>query len=112
MLIIQDERNKEAFVVCKEQFIVLLKHIKPKRYKIYLQFGTGDPALTGQILGVLGMLMPIYKNNAHIVPDFENAILEGDIAMRGQVTFAKILFIAWKLYRDKNVMRCYKMMKL
>lgn len=108
-LIVQDERNKMAFGVCKEQLIVVLKHIKPKKYKGDLKFGTGDPSLTGQILGILGMLMPVYKNNTHIIPDFENVILEGDIYMQGQVTLAKILLIAWKLYRDKNVKRCYKM---
>lgn len=107
--IIQDERNKEAFRLCKEQLIIVLKHAGPKKYKINLKFGTGDPALTGQILGILGMLMPLYKNNANFIPDFENAILEGDIYLKGRVTLAKVLWIAWKLYRDKNVKRCYKM---
>jgi hypothetical protein len=107
--IIQDERNQEAFRLCKEQLFVVLKHVRPKKYKINVKFGTSDPALTGQILGILGMLMPLYKNNAVFIPDFENAILEGDIYLKGRVTLARVLWIAWKLYRDKNVKRCYKM---
>lgn len=107
--LLQDERNKKAFTVCKEQLIVALKHMKPQKYRINLKFGTGDPALTGQIIGILGMLMPLYKKNGHFVPDFENVVFEGDIYLRGRVTLAKVLLIAWKLYRDKNVKRCYKM---
>jgi hypothetical protein len=108
-VLIQDERNKKAFLLCKEQFIRVLLHVKPKKYRIHLKYGTGDPAVTGQILGILGMLMPIYKNNAHIVPDFENAVFEGDIYMKGRITLARILLIGWKLYRDKNIKRCYKL---
>lgn len=106
---LQDERNIEAFRVCKHQIIVALKHVKPKKYKINMVYGTGDPALTGQILGILGMLMPLYKNSANFVPDFENVIFEGDIYLKGRITLAKVLLIAWKLYRDENVKRCYKM---
>lgn len=107
--LIRDEGNKQAFILCKEQLVLIIKHIKPKKYRINLKFGTGDPALTGQILGILGMLMPLYKNNANIVPDFENMIFEGDIFMKGRITIARVLLIGWKLYRDENVKRCYKM---
>lgn len=108
-IFLQDEDNKQAFMSGKEQLFRVIRHIKPKKYKINLKFGTGDPALTGQILGIFGMLMPIYKNNAHIVPDFENVILEGDIFIKGRITLAKLIIIGWKLYRDKNIKRCYKM---
>jgi len=108
-LFLNDEGNKEAFRVCKEQFVIALKHVKPQKYKINAKFGTGDPALTGQILGILGMLMPLYKENGHFTPDFENVIFEGDIFLKGRVTLAKVLLIAWKLYRNENVKRCYGM---
>ncbi|WP_099468283.1 DUF2953 domain-containing protein [Konateibacter massiliensis] len=104
-----DEGNRQAFSLAKDQLIIALKHIRPRKYKVNLKFGTGDPALTGQILGIFGMLMPLYKNNAHIVPDFEETVLEGDVYMRGRVTLARLLLIGWKLYRDENVKRCYKM---
>ncbi|MFA9375707.1 MAG: DUF2953 domain-containing protein [Lachnotalea sp.] len=107
--LVQDERNKKAFVVAKDQLIVALKHFKPKKYKLNLKFGTGDPAMTGQILGILGILMPVYKRNAHFIPDFENSILEGDIYMRGGIRLATVVLILWKLYKDKDVRRCYKM---
>lgn len=106
---IQDEGNIQAFVLGKGQLYRLIKHIKPKKYKINLKFGTGDPALTGQVLGILGMLMPVYKKNAHIIPDFENIILEGDIYMKGRITIAKLLLLGFQLYQDKNIKRCYQM---
>lgn len=106
---LQDEGNKQAFVLGKGQLYRLIRHIKPRRYKINLKFGTGDPASTGQVLGILGMLMPVYKKNATIIPDFENCILEGDIYMKGRITIAKLLLLGFQLYRDKNVKRCYQM---
>lgn len=106
---IQDEENKKVFLLCKDEIIIVLKHIKPRKYKINLKFGTGDPALTGQVLGIMGMLIPFYKDNAHIVPDFEDIVFEGDFFMKGRITLLKLALIGWKLYRDENVKRCYKM---
>lgn len=106
---IQDDRNIQAFIFGKGQLYRLIRHVKPKKYKINLKFGTGDPALTGQVLGILGMLMPVYKKNAHIIPDFENIIFEGDIYMKGRITIAKLLLLGFQLYQDKNVKRCYQM---
>lgn len=106
---LQDEGNRQAFILGKGQLYRLIRHIKPKKYKINLKFGTGDPASTGQVLGILGMLMPLYKKNATIIPDFENIILEGDIYMKGRITIAKLLLLGFQLYRDKNVKRCYQM---
>lgn len=108
-IFIKDEGNRQAFLYGKGQLFRLIKHLKPRKYKINLKFGTGDPALTGQILGIIATLMPVYKNNASIIPDFENIILEGDIYMKGRITIAKLLLLGFQLYQDKNVKRCYQM---
>lgn len=109
LLFLFDENNKAAFDLFKVQILLILKHIKPRKYKVNLRFGTGDPALTGQVLGIFGMFMPFYKNNAVIIPDFENAVFEGNVFIKGRIRLAKAIRIGLKLYRDENIKRCLNM---
>ena len=36
----------------------LWKHYCPRRISGYLHFGTGDPALTGQLTGIIYLVLP------------------------------------------------------
>ena len=49
----------------------LLRHFGPRKLKADLTFATGDPARTGQLLGVICIFPVIYRNEVSIVPDFE-----------------------------------------
>lgn len=105
---INDEGNRAAFSLIIEQVLVILRHIRPQKYKGYIRFGTGDPALTGQLLGIFGVFIPIYKDNIRIIPDFEELVFEGNIFLKGRITVIKLALVALKLYRDKNINRLIK----
>lgn len=105
---INDEGNRAAFSLIIEQILVILRHIRPQKYKGYIRFGTGDPALTGQLLGIFGVFLPIYKDNIRIIPDFEELVFEGNIFLKGRITVIKLALVALKLYRDKNINRLIK----
>jgi hypothetical protein len=94
---------KKALALSKEQGMILLKHIKPRRLRGYVHFGMEDPASTGQILGGISLLYPIFKDNIKILPDFQQKIFEGDFFMKGRIRIFIVLRILWKLYRDKNI---------
>ncbi|MDE7249099.1 MAG: DUF2953 domain-containing protein, partial [Lachnospiraceae bacterium] len=53
---------KNAFRLCSSQAGALLRHICPKKIKGNLQIGTGDPASTGQVIAIYGMLYPFLGN--------------------------------------------------
>lgn len=100
---IELDETKEAISFVKTQSLVLIKLIKPKKVKGYIEFGTGDPATTGKILGVIYMIQ-IYGNNKFtITPFFEEKKLDCEVSMSGKLTVFSLLVIALRVYRNKNL---------
>ena len=104
----EDERTKAAVRLVWSQTGVLARHALPRRLKGEVHFGTEDPALTGQILGVLGIFYPLFMDNVKVNPDFGQAVLEGELSVKGRLRAAVFVRTAWKLYRDKNVRYVYR----
>ena len=103
--------TKTAITNCKGYLLDLFSHLKPKKLTGQLVFGMKDPALTGQIFGILGLLLPIYYDNIDLAADFEGQRLEGDIHMKGSITIAYLLWLLLKIYRDKYTMKTYERIK-
>ena len=109
--VIQSSTFKNAFSLCSGQLFALLKSISPKKVKGNLTIGTGDPASTGQVLAIYGMLYPILGNNISITPDFEQQIIEGKLFVKGRITAFKALKMALVIYFNKDVGRVIKLLK-
>lgn len=99
---IRDEQNVEAVKLIFNSVGKLLKHIAPQKIKGWVNFGTGDPCTTGQILGVIGIFYGRCMRHLVITPDFENAVFEGEVNIKGRITVARLLYIAARLWFDKN----------
>ena len=99
---LQNEINKKglknAFVSLKKIFI----HIRPKKLNIAVEFGTGDPCSTGQLLGGLSILYGYYGETVQITPNFETEILEGSIYCKGRIRLFTLLIICIKLILNKE----------
>jgi len=100
---IRDEKNKEAFRLIKSQLKVLWKHIRPSKLSLSMRYGTGDPAGTGQILGCIGVISPVFHQALYVEPDFENRILEGRGLIKGRIRVFTLLRVFLKLYFNENV---------
>ena len=50
---VEDYHLKELFAEGKAELNGLWRHYRPRKATGYLQFGTGDPALTGELTGIL-----------------------------------------------------------
>lgn len=96
-------RTKEAIRVVKGQLIVLLKHLKPTRLKGQIVYGAGDPADTGQHLGYMSVLFPLYYDHIDITPDFSEKRLEGDIMIKGRIRLWTVGWCVLKVIWNKNV---------
>ena len=66
--------------------------------KIYLIYGSDDPATTGQVLGIISAVYAMTGPVLRIVPDFERARLECDLEFRGRLQVFTILVIVLKVY--------------
>lgn len=109
--ILQSDTFKRAWTVCSGQVFSLLKSISPRKIEGSLLIGTGDPASTGKVLAVYGMLYPLLGNHIDIVPDFEQQIVEGDLYVKGKITVFKALKTAWIVYFNKDLRRLIKLFK-
>ncbi len=109
--ILKSETFNCAWMVCSGQIFYLLKSIRPRKLTGSLIIGTGDPASTGQVLAIYGILYPFIGNHMDVVPDFEQKILEGQLLMKGKITLFHFLKVAWVIYFNKDFRRLIKLFK-
>ncbi|WOO36357.1 DUF2953 domain-containing protein [Anaerocolumna sp. AGMB13020] len=102
-LFFQDENNKLGLKYGYDNLKGILRHIKPRKVIANIEFGTGDPSSTGQILGVAAVFMGIYGNSVKIIPDFENEVIKGDFYCRGRIHSFVLLIIGIKVIRNRNI---------
>ena len=102
---IDSREFKDNFAFAKVQLGRLFKHIMPLKHRIKLEFGTGSPDTTGEILGALAVVMALTGMNIQVMPDFDNVIFRGEIYMKGRIRLFNILIIALKVYFNKELRR-------
>ena len=95
----------------KGYLFYLLKHIRPRRVRGSLQFGLGDPALTGQLTGILYLLLPASCGKLEILPDFGACRLEGQVDCKGHIRLCHFAYVGWKVFRDKELRRLIQKVK-
>lgn len=105
------EETVRAIALIKSQLMHLLKHLKPLKMKLNLHIGTNDPATTGTILAYVSMFYPLYGTNLVFIPDFENVVYEGDIFIKGRIRVFTLMWIAVRLYFNKDIRRVYSLLK-
>ncbi|MGN0365157.1 MAG: DUF2953 domain-containing protein [Suilimivivens sp.] len=109
--ILKSNTFKRAWKTCSGQVLSLLKSLAPRKIQGRLWVGTGDPASTGQVLAVYGMLYPLLGNHIDIIPDFEQAILECDLLIKGRITIFKALKTAWIVFFNRDLRRLIRLLK-
>ncbi len=62
----------------------LFQHIRPRKIKKY-PIWFENPANTGEVLGILGIIYPVLPRKLTIIPDFNQSVLEGSLEARGRV---------------------------
>ena len=100
-----DEHNKSVVRKVWAELGYLIKHFKFRKIVTDLVFATGDPATTGQALGILCMIPTLYRYDFKIVPDFEaeEPYLKGTFLIAGKIRLIHILMTALRLIFDKEV---------
>ncbi len=105
--VISDEGNHKVVSFVWEQIRYLLRHSKFRKLKTDLTFSAGDPALTGQILGVLCMIPVLYQYEVSMMPDFESEqwYLRGTFEIKGHARLVHVLRSGILLWKEKEVRR-------
>lgn len=106
--ILNDPHTKPALKHILAEVGYLLRRLLPRKLQGEVHYGFDDPATTGEVTGVLGVLYPAYQDKLKLQPDFEQAVLEGELDIKGRLRLLTVVQIVWRLYRDKDLMYVYQ----
>lgn len=98
----EDEDIIDAVKRIKRYGVNGVKLLLPQKLNAKIAFGFEDPYYTGKVLGWIAALIPIYGDHIDITPDFEKRILKGELKIKGRIRRYKILYLLWKVYKDKD----------
>lgn len=99
----QDEKNKLGLKYGYNKLKGLLKHVKPRKLIAYIEYGTGDPSSTGQLLGVAAAFMGAYGDSVKLIPDFEDRVFRGNFYCRGRIHALVLLIIGIKVICNRDI---------
>ena len=108
-----EERTHLAIRFLWEKVIQLIKVLLPQKMEADLTFSTGEPDVTGKLLGALSMCPVVYDKKVRIVPDFnENKpYAKGYIKLLGSIMLFKLLAIIISVILNKDCRKLWKELK-
>ena len=111
--LLTNESHKIAFAKLKTSVWQLLKILMPYRLKLNLEYSTGSPDTTAQLLGILTMFPIGYQNRWNVHPDFtaDNAYAEAEFDVKGRILGFLLLKLILGLVLDKDCRKLYNHFK-
>ena len=111
--LLTNEIYKSAFTKLKTSVWQLLKILMPYRLKLNLEYSTGSPDTTAQLLGILTMFPIGYQNRWNVHPDFtaDNAYAEAEFDVKGRILGFTLLKLILGLVLDKDCRKLYNHFK-
>lgn len=109
--VIEGEPFRRSFALCQEELIRICRSLKPQKMQAKLVVGMDDPATTGEILAIWGMLYPWIGGQVDVAGDFEQKRLEGQVLVKGRIRFFTFLRVAVRIYFNKDIRKLYKLLK-
>lgn len=100
--------NQATFRLILRQGKRILKHCLPRKINGAVTMGFEDPALTGNVLAVVAVFYPVYKNQLQVTPVFGENVLEGEFSCRGHIRFGTLLVLTLRLLFDRNLRNLIK----
>lgn len=101
--LLQEEDSRILFAHVLFRLGRILKSIRPRKIKGEIYFGTGSPDTTGYCMAVYGMLLPSLGNNISVTPDFEHAVLTGELFVRGRITVLFFVHHGLRVLLDRRL---------
>lgn len=80
----------------------LIRGYAPRKITGYIRFGTGSPDLTGELTGLLYVLLPEAGTGYDIEPDFYELVLDTDTLATGQIRAYRLVWVGIRLILDKE----------
>lgn len=108
---ISSETHQRALGKLKKEGFRLVRQLCPEKLDLELEYGFGDPGLTGRMLALISMIYPYLGGNIDITPDFQNVKLNGKCLVKGRISIYIFVFAAVRLLLSKDIRQTYKDIK-
>lgn len=108
---LESEIFHRAFEKAKKHLRIILKTILPKKINADILYGTGDPALTAEIMAGLGVLQGLGIKGIKLTPDFDRTVIAGNIHVKGRITIFRIVLSLLICYFNKDIRKIIKRFK-
>lgn len=99
------EDAKGLYMRTIRRLIQMLKHFLPRKISGYLHFGTGAPDLTGELTGLIYLILPAGSRRFSVEPEFNETVLETDCRITGHIRFIHALVFLVRTAFDRQVWR-------
>ncbi len=102
---LEEYEAREVFGGLIGYLVFLIAHYKPRRIKGYLRFGMDNPATTGQLTGLIYILLPARADRFSVEPVFNETVFETELVCSGHIRVLHVLRVLWRGFRDKKLRR-------
>ncbi len=111
--VLESDSFKRSLELSKRELGYVFRKLKPDKFEADLSVGMDDPAATGQILAIYGMLYPLIGQHVRLVGDFacEGTHIEGKLYIQGRIRAYTFLRVLIRVYRNKDIRRLIKLLK-
>ena len=111
--VLESDYFRRSLSLCKEELAWVLKKVKPNKFEADLIVGLEDPAATGEILAVYGILYPMIGRHVRIAGDFECEKIhaEGRLYIRGKIRVFTFLRVVVRVYFNKDIKKLIRLLK-
>ena len=106
-----EEESRRAAILIRTHLGKLLSHAKPRQLSVNLTVGAEDPAVTGRVLAVNGILYPWIREAVRVTPDFERECLYGDFYAKGRIRAGVALYHILRVVLDKRTWTLIRRLK-
>ena len=100
-----DETNQRVVKLVFTELGYLLKHFCFRKIHTNMEFSLADPALTGQVLGVLSLIPALYQYDVHIYPDLESddMYVKGTFCVAGRIRLVHFIVVLGRLWSHEEI---------
>ncbi len=111
--VMESEAFRGSLHLCGDELLRICRMLKPARFEADFVVGMKDPAATGEILAVYGMLYPLIGQHVNISGDFtcEDTRIEGRLYVRGRIRLFTLLRAAVRGYFNRDIRKLISLLK-
>lgn len=111
--VLDSDSFRQSVGLCRRELGWALKKLKPDKFEADFIVGMDNPAMTGEILAICGMLYPLIGQHVRVVGDFdcEKMHIEGQLYIRGRIRVITFMQTAVRIYFNKDIKKLIKLLK-